>query len=186
MIKLSLTRGSTSFVFEGKIEDALVLLASYWSPIQETKAADEAFETAEQQKIDPTLNSPKRPKKPRASNGSKPASASTHAIDAQSLANKIKTDNQFSIIKEKILDVKGDWLMKCKMVAYFANESITSGDVKRTLDALRIKSSLPTLSKTLSSNSDKFLTKGERPEKYELTSAAEESFKKSLVATPNG
>jgi hypothetical protein len=71
------------------------------------------------------------------------------------------------------------------MVSYFAEEPITSGDVKRTMDALKLKSSLPTLSRTLSGNSDQFLTSGDNPVKYELTNVAAEDFLTWLVPNPD-
>ena len=97
-------------------------------------------------------------------------------INAQELANKIKGSEYFAKIKSQILDVKADWVSKCKLVAHFANEPITSGDVQRTMNALKVKNSLPTLSRTLSNNSDKFLTKGDNPVIYTLTGAAETEF----------
>ncbi|MET3898329.1 hypothetical protein ABIB57_002278 [Devosia sp. UYZn731] len=102
-------------------------------------------------------------------------------LDAELTANKIKTDQRFSAIKTKILDVGNEWISKCKLVALVSGEPVTSGDVYRVLTQLRIKSALSTLSKTLSGNSTDFLTTGSNPVKYELTAAAQQAFEKWLA-----
>lgn len=106
-----------------------------------------------------------------------------NALDAEQLANDIKGHPAFVKIKSKVLDVKGDWISKCKMVALIANAPITSGDVSRVLAVLRVKTSLPRLSEALSANSSDFLTRGASPVRYTMTSVAEDAFKAWLAET---
>src|SRR5690606_24746373 len=121
------------------------------------------------------------PRQPRASRqrrtgaagtASENASASSNSLNAEAIANELKSRPDFPKIRSKILDVPGDWINKCRMVAVAAGVPITSGDVHRVLTVLRIKSALPTLSRTLSGNASEFLTRGSNPVKYEMTAHA--------------
>ena len=174
IMKFKLASGDSTFSFEGELSEAIALLDAYWNPQSKIHLNPVV------QSSDPTIGPPKSKPKRRgksAPTGAAATSASSVTIDAQGLSNKIKLSPHFKKIKSKILVKQGDWVAKCKMVAHFAEEPITSGDVKRTMDAFKIKASLPTLSRALSNNSDLFLTSGDKNAvKYELTASAEESF----------
>ncbi|WP_298679922.1 hypothetical protein [uncultured Lentibacter sp.] len=172
-MKFKLTSGDSIFSFEGELQEAQALLDAYWKPQPKAHSVANSKNEAA-----PPL-APKKSRAKRAKSaptGAAATSAGSISINAQELANKIKTSENFAKIKSRILDVKADWVTKCKLVGHFADEPITSGDVHRTMDALKVKNSLSTLSTTLSNNADKFLTKGDNPVKYELTSAAETEF----------
>lgn len=181
-MKLKLISGNSSFSFEGELQEAIAVLEKYWNPLAPAPE-DQRAPAEEAGKSPPKKAKPKRAKK--APVGAAATSVAGVSIDAQALSNKIKTDEHFAAVKAKVLDRKGDWVSKCKMVAYFAGEPITSGDVRRTMDAFKVKNSLPTLSKALSGNSDQFLTTGDNPVKYELTSIAESDFLNWLTKTEN-
>ncbi|WP_131494591.1 hypothetical protein [Yoonia vestfoldensis] len=173
-MKFKLTSGDSIFSFEGELSEAIALLDAYWKPqsrVHLVSANQDSASTDSPSKV----GTKRRGKSTSTSTSG--ASTSPATLNAEELANNIKSNQHFDKIKSKILDKKGEWVTKCKMVAHFASAPITSGDVKRTMDAFRVKSELSTLSRALSNNSSLFLTKKEGSAvKYELTSSAEESF----------
>jgi|GEM_PF-4917636 len=178
-MKFKITSGDSVFSFEGDLGDALSIMEKYWKPnsvITEARAAT----VTEDHKAKTEKKPQRKRKKATKITGAATAAKAAISIDAQELSNKIKSDIRFSAVKSKILDKKGDWLSKCKMVAYFAEEPITSGDVQRTMEAFKIKSALPSLSRALSSNTTEFLTQGENPVKYDLTAPSIEAFENWL------
>ncbi len=179
MIKFKMINGQSSISFEGKLEDAEILLGKYWVNLSQS----ETNSTSSKSKQRPAKT---KAKKSPALKGAAAISAAGVEINAQELANKIKSHSMFPQVKKQILDKKGGLAQKCKMTAYFAERSITSGDVKRLMDELKIKSGLPALSMALSRNSSDFLTNGDNPVKYELTASALEQFEKWLASDDDG
>lgn len=97
-------------------------------------------------------------------------------IDAEQFANQLKANGQFTSLWKAVLNTTGNWTDKARLVAFFAERPITSGDVKRVMDALKVKSTLPAISKALSATSSEYLTTGSNPVSYELTATAREKF----------
>lgn len=157
------------------------ILSKYWVAADTGAVAkiDEGTDHVETTKPKPPKSRPKRSNTGVVSQADSAVRASS---DAEKVANDIKSHADFAILKAKVLDVQGDWINKCRMVAMVAGVPITSGDVHRVLTTLRIRSVLSTLSRTLSGNSTEFLTKGSNPVKYEMTSAAEDNFRRWLAA----
>ncbi|MDJ0825594.1 MAG: hypothetical protein QNJ16_08835 [Rhodobacter sp.] len=160
-MKTEIHVGNSSIKIDGELEEVKAILSDYWKPIAE-KANANVKHVVEAPEGKPT-EKPNKPRKRRKSLPKKAVSSSDDSgsqLDATDLSNQIKVRSDFSAIKKKILDVKGQWKEKCILVAVVADAPISSGDVKRVMDELRIKSSLPTLSRTLKNNSSEFLTQG--------------------------
>jgi hypothetical protein len=176
-MKVKIQVGQSSIELEGDTDEVETILEAYWLP-----SLASATGSSEEASVAPSPP-------PRASSRGKrqdgPASGSRSkapTIDPTKIANDLKVRSDFQSIKSKILDVPSDWINKCRLVALLADGPITSGDVHRVLNQLRIKNSLPTLSRTLTENSQEFLTNGSNPTKYTLTEAAEAAFKRWLSA----
>lgn len=182
MIKVRIQRGQLSIDVEGSFSEVDTVLTRYWLPVvvepEEDDEVPDPGPSSESEKSKKTRSQKARPKRVATAGGD---SGPKNSIDPEQIANGIKTHAQFSAIKTKILDEPGDWINKCRLIALLAEEPITSGDVQRSLNVLRIRSALSTLSTTLSSNSTEFLTTGSNPVKYRMTSSAESAFKKWLT-----
>lgn len=172
-MRVKLQIGQARVDAEGELEEIQKVLTDFWLPVFEGNSAYLGQPSQKPAEVDrPKKKRQKRPSTAR-SDGE---NYNKQNLDGAEIANRIKTHPEFSKIKAKILDVPADWINKCKLVAYIANEPITSGDVHRTLQKLKIKSNLPTLSRNLSSNNSDFLTEGENPVKYDLTVHAKTNF----------
>lgn len=164
----------SSIRVEGELEEIKSILENYWEPtIQTLKSAPRASSKNAESNSKPSRSKQKKSGKTKNEN-------EQLQVSAQELANVIKTHALFEQMKAKVLDVTGDWLNKCRLVAYCSEEAITSGDVKRVMDAFKIKSNLPTLSNALSKNNSEFLTVGDNPVKYTQTSNASSAFEEWL------
>jgi hypothetical protein len=173
--------GSRSIELEGQFSDVEAILSGYWLP-QDALQNDEETSAGN---ADPTPTQQKRASKKTRRPPAQAASTraeKANAVDAEAVANAIKTHQLFPQIRAKVLDVPGEWINKCRVVALVSGMPITSGDVHRTMSILRVKSVLSTLSKTLSNNSSDFLTHGSNPVSYTLTSTAEQNFQGWLKA----
>jgi hypothetical protein len=174
MTKVHIKVGTSEILIEGSLEELTTILDTYWHKHPQVASSDLNADDHQSAEDEP----PKRVRKTRKGSGtrtkSKPESQNT--LDAEALANTIKEHKLFPEFKGKILDQPADWVNKCRLVAYAADEPITSGDVFRTLERFKIKSALSTLSRTLSNNSAEFLTRGENPVKYDMTAQAKNAF----------
>ena len=131
---------------------------------------------ASQPTPDPSATSNQAPKsKAKTRQARQPAGESV--IDAQEFANQLKTKAEFEVLWSRILNLPGQWSDKAKMIAYYAEGPITSGDVMRVMTALKVKSNLPAISKALSASASEYITNGTNPVTYELTVGAREKFK---------
>ncbi|MBY5987633.1 hypothetical protein [Roseovarius atlanticus] len=177
--------GQASITAEGELAEVQVILTDYWKPVLENPViAPERFQLDEEKQD----HSTKKTTRKRTSSKTKTSGESdnnTSQLNGLEIANAIKERTDFGQIKAKILDVQGQWKEKCMLVAVVADSPINSGDVKRVMDALRIKSSLPTLSKTLSNNSTEFLTRNgpKNSTLYTVTGAAKDAFMTRLNET---
>jgi len=190
MMKVELQMGSAGIRVEGELADVERILAAYWKPPEAAARATNSMngETDSLElppgKVGPIRqSSAKRKRAPAPSKASQSAKLDADGIDAEQLANDIKMHDLYSEIRSKVLDVKGDWIHKCRAVALIAQKPITSGDVGRVMAVLRVKVSLPRLSEALSRNAGDFLTQGTSPVKYTMTTASEDAFKAWLMAS---
>jgi hypothetical protein len=178
VVELKIELGDRSLSITGTLEEVMALASRYWPDLAEqprTFAEDEAASTTPA--VRPRNDRAKRVSKTRADN----ATSGEEALDAMKIANAIKVRPDFDLINNKYLMVPGQWPDKCRLVALIADGPITSGDVRRVMEALKIKADLPTLSKALSANSTDFLTSGSNPVRYELTARAKAAFIQSLT-----
>lgn len=183
-MKVSIQSGNSSISVEGELSEVLEVLSTYWNGGAREAATEESEEIGGS--TEKEREGTRRPKKPRSSKKlnpqSKPASGVETRLDANAIANKIKTHARIQEIKEKILDVKADWKNKCLLIAWIADVPINSGDVHRVLHELRIKSTLPALSTALSGNSTDLITQPgpNNSTLYLLTATAKSAFEEFL------
>lgn len=177
MVELKIELPDRALSVSGTLEEVETLAARFWPALQSYEgSADESPPAATGPSGRTERN--RKPGKVR-----KPEASIQHddALDASGIANAIKSRTDFDLINTRILLVPGQWPDKCRLVAWIAERPITSGDVKRVMEALKIKADLPTLSKALSSNSTDFLTSGTNPVRYEFTARARIAFEQSLA-----
>lgn len=174
MLKVHITRRESSILVEGDKIEVDAILRDYWKPSDEPFFRPHLTDLG----IDGNKGDLQGTDRPTSSAEGKAVAGRT--IDAIELANRIKSDPRFEAINSKVLSLPANWINKCKMVALIADQPITSGDVKRVLDRLRIKSNLPTLSMALSQNSADFLTEGVNPVRYVFSKSATEAFERWL------
>ncbi|MGZ9812218.1 hypothetical protein ACXN5S_17280 [Pseudoroseicyclus sp. H15] len=170
MVELELVFGSNKMSAKGTLEEVLTL-TQLFEKYFEVGAVDEA-----QQVTNDTRRSPPRKPKPKGVAKSSSSGVSQSSVDAEAIANTIKQRDDFSRIQSQILNKAGLWTEKARLVAFIVDEKITSGDVTRVLGALRVKSSLPTVSKALSGISGEFITEGTSPVFYTMTDRARTEF----------
>lgn len=184
-MKFKISNGAASLSFDGDATEARMILDDFWKLVEVSDKVTDSVAPASDTTVVQRQNkpTPKRAKRKSNVSGAAANSKAQVTIDPQKLANEIKSHHHFTAVKSKIIDKKGEWLNKCKMVGYFASEPITSGDVKRLMDVFRLKCNLPTVSNTLSNNTSEFLTEGDNPVKYDLTGPAREEFEKWLKST---
>lgn len=177
MVELKIELPDRSLSVSGTLEEVETLAVHFWPALQSFQGpAGESSASAPAGAI--------RVERPRKSTKARKPDAPVQydeGLDAASIANAIKARADFDNINAKILLVPGRWPDKCRLIAWIAERPITSGDVRRVMEALKIKADLPTLSKALSSNSTDFLTSGTSPVRYELTSRAKLAFEQSLA-----
>lgn len=177
VVELKLELPDRSLSVSGTLQEVESLAARFWPALQSFEGpAVEAPASAPVGTV--------RAERPRKSTKSRKADVPVQhddGLDASGIANAIKARADFDNINAKILLVPGRWPDKCRLIAWIAERPITSGDVRRVMEALKIKADLPTLSKALSSNSTDFLTSGTSPVRYELTSRAKLAFEQSLA-----
>jgi hypothetical protein len=174
MVDFEIVVGNSKLSVRGELSEVTTLLEGYShllsAPVK-TPLGEATPSTAE------TKARLRRPK----SNASK-ATQSEGLIDASALANEIKSSDSFEVYDKKILSIIGKWTDKARLVAYLADKPITSGDVRRVMQALRVKTDLPSVSKALSGISAEFLTEGTNPVTYTMTARARRDFEQSLLA----
>lgn len=176
MVELKLELGERMLSVSGSLAEVELLAAKFWPDIQANKElSNSRVNVASAHR--PVQERSRRTPKARAVGQ---APLQSNALAASDLANAIKSRDDFATLRSKFLDVKGQWSDKCRMVAYVAERPISSGDVKRVLEALKVKAELPTISKALSTNASDFLTSGTSPVFYELTALAKTSFEQML------
>jgi len=183
-MKVAIQAGNSSISVEGDLAEVLEVLSNYWNGGAHEAAAEENEEigSSVEKERDGTRKSKKVRGVKKAVPQGKPASGAETRLDANDIANKIKTHERIQEIKEKILDVKADWKSKCLLVAWIADVPINSGDVYRVLHELRIKSTLPALSTALSGNSTDLITQPgpNNSTLYLLTATAKTVFEEFL------
>ena len=183
-MKVSIQTGASSISIEGDLAEVLEVLANYWNPATNETGSEDGEEGGPL--VDPERQTKRKTRKNR--NAKKPSGATKGGangetrLDANALSNSIKAHPKFQEIKEKILDVKADWKTKCLLVAWIADVPISSGDVHRVLQELRIRVGLPQLSTALSINSTEFLTEPgpNNSTNYLLTASAKKAFEEFL------
>lgn len=182
-MRVEIQMGHKSIAVEGDLTEVQTILSEYWQlgaeslPDIEKEPNEQDRKKEAFKKKNVTKRRPARLKSADA-NGVQPGQ-----MDANDLANNLKKRPDFINIKRKILDISGKWKDKCMLVAVVADSPISSGDVKRVMDVLRIKSSLPTLSRTLSGNSSEFLTESgpNNSTLYTVTESAKEKFLQDIM-----
>jgi hypothetical protein len=128
-----------------------------------------------------------RPSRPNGGTSSSSINENEPSFDANAVANSIKNHEQFTTIESKIIHASGDWYNKIAFVLWFVDQPLTSGQVHRALQALHIRSDLPTISKTLKKHISNFLTPNQRqlggaPATYHLSARAKSEFEKWLLS----
>lgn len=173
-MKVRIQVGQSSIELEGDSDEVETILEAYWVP---TLASVTGQKEHEPEVAGATPVRSKGGKRPSAV-----ASPKERSVDPTKLSNELKSRPDFLLIKQKVLDAPSDWINKCRLVAVLVDGATTSGDVHRVLNILRIKNSLPTLSRTLADHSQDFLTSGANPTKYTITEAAKTAFLTWLAA----
>jgi hypothetical protein len=177
MVELKIELPDRSLSVSGTLQEVEVLATRFWPALQSFAgtSGDAPLSTP------PAHNRAERVRKATKSRKPDTSGQQDDGVDASAIANSIKARADFDLINSKILLVQGQWPDKCRLVAWIAERPITSGDVRRVMEALKIKVDLPTLSKALSANSSDFLTSGSNPVRYELTARAKMAFEQGLA-----
>lgn len=181
-MRVEINVGQASIVAEGELSELQAILSEYWLPVIDSLSAPEQQPSLPPRQTEASSRNPSRKRKPSRARTPDENGAQSSQLDATDLANGIKQRPDFESIKNRILDVSGKWKDKCMLVAVVADAPISSGDVKRVMEVLRIKASLSTLSRTLSDNSADFLTQAgtNNSTLYTVTETAKSKFLNEL------
>lgn len=176
-IKLRLRDGDRELEIEGDKAEVDHLVAKLWFSSDITPVVNRPETRARSQ------GKARKPVTSKAASGNAPATSRT--FDALSIANQMKEDSGFTNYKEKILH-KSDVYRKVAFVAWWTDAELTSGDIKRTLTALSVKITLPSISNCLKKHSDKFINPigrqmGGKTPTYKMTSSAQTEFDQWLA-----
>lgn len=189
-VKLHLKNGKREITLEGEMSDVDALMDKWWvSPSPSDDPADDEDVGGEDEPETGTNGASAakaaRPAKKRARRSATPSGdgmAARAAYDTNKFANDVKQDPKFERIKEKIILGSPKTWDQIAFVCWYAKEPLTSGDIKRCLEALGIKMDTPKVSHALSANSEKFLFSEQRVKgaivRYTMTSAAIADFEK--------
>lgn len=184
MLKVDIRIGKARIILEGTSEEVDSILERHWEPHAENLILHDARGSNSSEENENSSKEAKGKTKPRARKPSSSKAATKGSEESQKLeeelANKIKSDNNFPSINSKFITGKATVLDRCKLVIYFSEQPLTSGNIQRVLTRLNIKTSLPTVSRTLSGKSADFITSGNPPE-YKFTATARSDFETRLM-----
>jgi hypothetical protein len=185
-MRLRLKDGAREIEVEGEKDDIVSLLDKYW-----TRPAGSTASFAEEPDNDGgNGKAPEKKKKSarrarKASTEKKEAAPSDPDLEPHVIANKIKDNAQYDLLRRKVLNVRGEAGRKASLILWIAEKPMTSGQVHRALGALDIKVTWSTISEALKGGD--YITTGQRggggaPAGYRLTAPAKERFEEWLTA----
>lgn len=188
-VKVRIKFGDSEIEVEGDKADLDALVSEWWKHVK--FGSQERLDDGGEGRGGGISAAPKKPAKPAArskARRSPPETKEGDAFDPLVLANSIKEEPHFEKYEAAILH-KPNMFNKAAFVCYFADASLTSGQIAKVLLALGIKADLGSLSNSLKSNNAKLIPSevrkpGNSP-KYKLTSNAVKDVK-TLLSNAEG
>lgn len=173
-VKVRLRKGDCEIELEGPRGDVDGLLEQWWPGLASAKP--------------PKTSTPPKPKTSSKAKGRRQArqkqADEEDAFDHVATANLLKESKHYDKITKKVLHETDNW-GKAALVLWFANASLTSGDIRGTLSALDVRAALSTVSNVLKRHSDKLTQSESRVSgakvRYKLTGKSRADFEKWLL-----
>jgi hypothetical protein len=172
-VKVRLKAGSREIEAEGPRGDVDELLAKWWTP-------PSADGDGEEEQID--LG--RRPKRPGATSRKRATSPGSEGkggvpLDLQPMINKMREDESHDTWEEKVLHTRS-LINKIKLVCWYHNEPLTTGQIVKVLEGLGVKTQLSNVSTAIKDALAEFLQDGVRTKgaiiRYKLTGKTAKEF----------
>jgi len=102
-----------------------------------------------------------RPKRKANDSSSESVDTESASVDTNDIVNTMKERADFSELSSKVLHARDLW-DKIRLILYFADSAMTSGEIYRVLQGFDIKTTLPAVSKKLKEMHGQLISSGTR------------------------
>lgn len=175
-VKIRLTTDTREIEVEGTRNDVDELLAAWWKRVEVD--TDEGGAEEEPSKSRVPRKAARRASPRKASSGD-----DSKAFDPQPTVNDMREEKQFETWEINVLHTK-DLLAKIKLVCWYFEQPMTSGEIHKTLTALNIRTHQPNISSAIKRNISDFTQDNARTKgaviRYKLTGKAATDFEAGL------